>query len=337
MTCVSVLVINFNGRHLLSEVLQSLERQTRPADEVILVDNASTDGSAEFVRDRFPWVKVIASPTNTGFSGGNNIAVAAARGEYLALLNSDAVADPRWLAELVPVLDADPRVGATVPKIYRGKSARIEQVGAMFNNLGNIWGRGFNVVDRGQYDAITEVPALTACAAVVRRQALEGDTLFDSTFFMYHEELDLSLRLRGRGYSIVFVPTAIVHHKGMQAMKQSSPRPDVSQQFYCNRNRMKILAKYYPPRELVRSLPLIVLSLVYWNSWFLRQGGIRFFLDAVASQVRFARAGLAEREQARGISANLWLSWMRRQGLREILSVKAAHDEVRKGEGLDRD
>src|SRR6185369_7711404 len=100
------------------------------------------------------------------------------------------------------VLDANPHVGAAVPKIYRGRSGRIEQVGAVFNNLANIWGRGFNEVDSGQYDHVVEVPAVTACAAVIRRRALEGETLFDPTFFMYHEELDLSIRLRGHGYAI---------------------------------------------------------------------------------------------------------------------------------------
>src|SRR5262245_24361882 len=106
MALISVLVVNFNACDALGDTLQSLTQQTRGADEVILVDNASADGSVAFVKDHFPSVQVIESATNAGFSAGNNVGAAAARGDYLALLNSDAVADPNWLAELAAVLDA---------------------------------------------------------------------------------------------------------------------------------------------------------------------------------------------------------------------------------------
>src|SRR5947207_12234201 len=104
---VSIIIVNYNGRHFLAELFDSLAGQTRPADEVIMVDNASSDGSVDFVRERFAWVKVIAWPTNAGFAEGCNIGVANARGEYIGLLNPDSVADERWLAELVRALEKD--------------------------------------------------------------------------------------------------------------------------------------------------------------------------------------------------------------------------------------
>lgn len=325
MAKVSVIIVNYNGQHLLGVLFESLAHQTRPADEIIMVDNASSDGSAEFVRESFPWVKVIVLPTNTGFAEGNNAGAAYAQGEYIALLNSDTVVDERWLAELVQVLDGDERIGATVAKICLDAShTKIAQAGAEFNNLGNIWGRGSNQLDQGQFDTVREVPALTACSVILRRKALEGEPLFDRSFFMYHEELDLSLRLRGRGYSIVYVPTAIVYHKLMQSVKQASRQPLLFQQFYCNRNRIKILAKYYPLSTLLRSLLLIFLSYVYWDAVFLRYGGPLLFLHAVAAQLRYALAGLIERSRTDGVKAELWLPWMRHQGLREILALRSA-------------
>jgi GT2 family glycosyltransferase len=328
MPKVSIIIVNFNGRHLLEGLFKSLSRQTFPADEIILVDNASVDGSVACVRQNFPNVTVVQLPINTGFAGGNNAGFAKAQGDYVALLNSDTTVDERWLAELVRALDADERVGAAVPKIYLASAnPRIDQAGAEFNNLGNIWGRGLNQFDQGQFDTETEVPALTGCSAIVRRQALGGEPLFDARLFMYHEELDLTFRLRSRGYSIMYVPTAIVHHQMMQSIRHNFPEPRLLQQFYCNRNRVKLLAKYYPLSVLIPSLPLIFLSLIYWNSFFLRKAGIVFFLRALSGQVRYALQGLNERLRGKGVAAEKWLPWMKTQGLRDVLSVRTALKE----------
>lgn len=324
MPKVSVIIVNYNGRHLLGSLFESLAHQTFPADEVILVDNASVDGSVDYVRQHFPSVRTVPLSKNTGFSGGNNAGVAQAQGDYLALLNSDTTVDRRWLAELVRALDADERVGAAVPKIYLASEyPRIDQAGAEFNNLGNIWGRGLNQFDHGQFDAVVEVPALTGCSAIVRREALHGEPLFDPRFFMYHEELDLTFRLRSRGYSIMYVPTAIVHHEMMQSIRHNSQQPRLFQQFYCHRNRIKILAKYYPLTVLMRNLPLICLSFIYWDWFFLRRGGIALFLRAVSSQIEYALQGLGERFRGKSVSAEKWLPWMKTQGLREVLAVRA--------------
>lgn len=328
MPKVSVVIVNYNGRHLLGALLESLAQQTLPADEVILVDNASVDGSVDYLRKHFPQVTVVPMPTNTGFAEGNNVGLAKAQGEYIALLNSDTVVGEQWLIELVRTLDADERIGAAVPKIYLVSAyPRISQAGAEFNNLGNIWGRGFFQLDHGQFDTMMEVPALTGCSALVRREALRGEPLFDRRFFMYHEELDLTFRLRSRGYSIMYVPTSVVHHKLMQSVKHTSRRPRLFQQFYCNRNRVKLLAKYYPLSVLIPSLPLIFLSLIYWNWFFLRKAGIVFFLRAVSGQVRYALQGLNERLHGKGVAAEKWLPWMKTQGLREVLFTRTALNE----------
>jgi len=329
MPKVSVIIVNYNGQHLLARLFESLTHQTLPPDEIILVDNASVDGSTDYVRQQFPQVTVVPLVTNIGFAGGNNVGFAKAQGEYIALLNSDTIVDKHWLLELVRALDADERIGAAVPKIYLASAhLRIAQAGAEFNNLGNVWGRGFNQLDEGQFDTVMEVPALTGCSAIVRREALKGEPLFDQRFFMYHEELDLTFRLRSRGYSIMYVPTSIVHHELMQSVNRNSQRPRLFQQFYCNRNRIKILTKYYPLTVLIRGLPLISLSFVYWNWVFLRNGGIVFFLRAVSSQIRYAFQGLNERFHGRSVAAEKWLPWMKTHGLRQVLAVRATLKEA---------
>ena len=140
MAKVSVIIVNYNGESFLGELFESLARQVRSPDEVIMVDNASTDKSVSYVRQHFPWVKVVASPINSGFAGGSNIGVANAEGEYIALLNSDTVADERWLSELVEALEENENIAGADSKIYRaGEYPVIEEAGAGFNNLGYLW------------------------------------------------------------------------------------------------------------------------------------------------------------------------------------------------------
>ncbi|MEK6325023.1 MAG: glycosyltransferase family 2 protein [Acidobacteriota bacterium] len=328
MAKVSVIIVNYNGHHFLGELFKSLARQTLPADEVILVDNASADGSVEFVRASFPWVKVIAWPTNVGFAEGCNIGVANAQGEYIGLLNPDCVADERWLAELVQALEGNENIAGADSKIYRAdENTVIEEAGAGFNNLGYLWPFGFNQPDTGQFSAITEVPAFTACAGLLRRQAFEGEQLFDRRLFMYNEEFDLTLRLRSRGYSIVFAPTSVVYHKGSRSVAQASQKPLLFKRFYHDRNRIKILAKYYPVSVLLRSLPLIFLSFAYGDWQFLRYGGPLYLIRAKAAQVQYAFQGLIERLRGPNIKAEKWLLWMEYHGLRDMLALKASRGE----------
>ncbi len=328
MPNLSLIIVNYNGRRHLDALCDSLARQTRPADEVIVVDNASTDGSVAHLRAHHRWVTVIALKENVGFAEGNNIGAVHATGEYLALLNNDTVADEHCLAELLATIEPDPRVGAVVAKIYRAADyPRLDCAGAEFNNLGYNWGRGANQLDRGQYDTPEEVPALTACALVLRRAALNDQPLFDPQLFMYYEEFDLSLRVRGAGYSIRYAPRAIVHHKGSQSVRGVTNRPILFQQFLGNRNRVKLLAKYYPLPTLLLNLPLIALSLAYWDFVFVRDGSLRFGLRAIAAQFAFARQGLRERRQQPANQAAGWLPWMTQQGLRDLFALRSSFED----------
>jgi len=324
MAMISVIIVNYNGRRFLGELLESLAGQTRSADEVILVDNASADGSVPYVRKSYPWVQVVRLDTNVGFAEGNNVGMDHAQGDYIVLLNSDTVVDQRCIGELEQALEADERVGAVVPKIYVADAfPMIDCAGAEFDNLGFSWGRGSKQPDRGQFNTLASVPAVTACAMILRRQLLGEETLFDRHLFMYYEELDLSLRIRGAGYDIVYAPDAIVHHKGSLSVGKAERKPLLSKQFYANRNRVKILSRYYPWAVLFKSLPLICLSLAYWDAVFLLKGGPILFLRAVAGQTRYALQGLAKRLRGHSARAKSWLPWMRHHGLGDLWALKS--------------
>lgn len=319
---VSVIVVNYNGRAFLPRLFRSLDDQTLPPHEVVLVDNASTDGSVEMVRRDFENVRVIATGSNAGFAVANNIGVEQTSGIYIALLNSDAFAHPRWLESLVSALEKNDRAAAAVGKIYMsGIPGVFDQAGGMFNNVGNYWGRGHLERDDGQYDVDAEVPGVTACAMLLRRDALAGGDLFDSDFFMYGEELDLTLRLRSEGWRIVYTPAAIAYHDGMGSL---SARADARlfQQHHANANRLKVLARRFPRPLLLRSAIPLLLGFCYWNAFFLFRGGPRFALHAIRTQLAMIRRGLAARTRRDRESAARWTPWMLRQSTREMLALK---------------
>jgi GT2 family glycosyltransferase len=320
---VSIIVVNFNGRHFLTDLLTSLHAQTYSDFEVIIVDNASVDGSAEYLREHHGWVRLLELRTNVGFAEGNNVGARVAKGQYLALLNPDTVVDHRWLEELVCAIDSDQSIGAAVSKIYiADRNCVLDCAGAEFNNIGYFWGRGSNEIDRGQYDVAMDVSGATACSMILRREFAKGTPLFDGSFFGYYEEFELSLRILGRGYRIRYAPKSVVFHKRSGIVRKHARNPLLYQQWFSNRNRLKILAKYYPVSVLARNLPLIFLSLVYWDSVFLLRGSPRFFLRAVAGQAQYAAHGLVERVRGGGVDPQAWLPWMMYSGLVAIMKVR---------------
>jgi GT2 family glycosyltransferase len=199
-----------------------VRRQQYQPRVVIVVDNASTDGSADAVAARFPETHIVRSPVNTGASGGRNLGIryAAERfsPEYILFLDDDATADERLAGELVAALNREPRAALATPKAYRmGGSDVIASAGGMHVRLGrgSITDIGAGVRDTGQFDRSDTVDSCVGFAVLARREALERCLGFDEAFNPYGwEEVDLSLRLRRAGYTIRYVPTAVCRHAG---------------------------------------------------------------------------------------------------------------------------
>ncbi len=245
---ISVIVVNLNRLDLLRACLQSLLSQSGVRFEVIVVDNASSDGSAAMVRREFPQVgsrpvTLIENTENKGFCAANNQGIDAARGTRIALLNNDAEAAANWLSELAAALDSDPRVGMVASKILVWENPRkIDKVGHLIYWDGQNRGRGSGEVDTGQYDRMEEVAWPDGCAAIYRREMLDEIGGFDEDFFAYADDAELGLRARLAGWNCLYAPTAVVrHHRGATLGVRSMRRVELIE-----RNRILLVAKLFP-------------------------------------------------------------------------------------------
>lgn len=266
---VSVVVLTCNGRNHLEECLSSLLAQTWVEREILLVVNGSTDGTAEFVRERFKEaVRLIELPKNIGYTGGNNAGLRAARGEYLALLNDDTRTDPRWLEEMVTTLQRKPECGLAACKILSYYQPEIiDNVGHLIYPDGTFRGRGRLERDRGQYDREEEILAPSGCAFLARRAALEAVEFFDEDFFIYGDDADLSLRVRLEGWQVVYVPTAVVYHKYSATTGAYSP----FKAFLVERNRIWLTVKCFPPGALLAA-PFFAAGRIILQAWGVLSG-----------------------------------------------------------------
>lgn len=378
---VSVVTVSYNGGHLLSNLLDSLRRQTYRNFETVVVDNGSADGSVELLRSRYPEVRVLQQSENAGFAGGNNAGIRATKGPLVALINNDAVADPRWLEELVRAALSDPGAAAFSSKILfyqpflpihltvesttsqnrrngdacrelgvlvgeasefeesgypkpifkegfsqtewvQGRAVRrtateatlylpirdtggearlrlvvsggpapegrriqvrvgvnpiaelvvdaefrehslyvpaevvaaeafdvINNAGTHLSADGEAADRGIYEADLGQYDRPEDIEAFCGAAVLLRRSALEAVGLFDSDFFMYYEDTDLSWRLRAHGYRIRYQPRSEVRHLHASSSVEWSPLFT----FYTARNKVLMIAKNGRPRALLHA------------------------------------------------------------------------------------
>jgi GT2 family glycosyltransferase len=277
---ISVIVLNWNGLTLLDECFASLAAQTWRNKEFILVDNGSTDGSRELVvswASRLPNAQTLLLPNNTGFCKGNNLAFVRASGEWIALFNSDAVAEPDWLAELVRYGDPANSVGMLASKIlFQNPQHVIDKVGHLIYWDGQNRGRGTMETDVGQYDKAEEILWPDACAALYHRKLFEETGGFDETFFAFGDDADLGMRARLLGWKAWYVPTAVVHHRHSASFGVYSPLKVM----LIERNRFLLAVKNFPWPLLLQN-PFWTLKRLYWNAYSVatRKGSAARFLE----------------------------------------------------------
>lgn len=251
---VSVIILTWNGRRYLDDCLSSLAAQTFHDFETILVDNGSTDGSADYVRSEFPWVRLLELPENVGFAEGNNRGLALAQGDYIVALNNDTKVDPGFLAELIRVVEDDARVGMVAARMrnyYRPE--RIDAAGLKIGVNGLGYNIGFGAVDDGRYDG---APLFGPCggAALYRREMLDEIGFFDPDFFAYYEDFDLAWRARLAGWKALAAPRALVYHV------HSATGGEMSgfKVYHTQRNKWFVIVKNWPAALLRRHLAAIL-------------------------------------------------------------------------------
>jgi len=244
---VSVVVVNWNGKRFLEDCLGSLSRQTYANREIILVDNGSTDSSVSYVREKFPDVKIIELRENTGFTGGNSAGLKAADGDFVALVNNDTRADERWLENLVQPMRKDPRVGICASKLVVADTESIDSAGDGMTSAGVGFNRGHGA-DLNTYSSLEPVFAACAAGAVYRCKMIDEIGFLDEDFFLYDEDVDLCFRAQLAGWKCVFVPDAIVHHKG----NATAVRLSDTHVYYHSRNLEFVWIKNMPAGLMLR-------------------------------------------------------------------------------------
>jgi GT2 family glycosyltransferase len=279
----SVVIPNWNGAHHLPVCLDALRAQTYPHVEVILVDNGSTDGSQVLVQEQYPEVRLLALDHNLGLTGGNNAGFRAAQGEILISLNNDTEADPRFVEALVTALVEHPEAGMAASKMLLfDQRDTLHSAGDGYGVDGIPFNRGVWQQDEGQFDEPGWVFGGCGGAVAYRRAMLDDVGLFDESFFMYCEDVDLNWRAQLAGWRCRYTPGAVLYHK------LSATGGGRIASFYTGRNTLWVIAKNYPG-----ALQRKYRSQVLRAQWHVTRDAIRAWRgEAARARLRGQLAGL---------------------------------------------
>ncbi len=260
MPTVSVIIVSYNVVDLLRGCLRSVYASRGIEQEVWVVDNCSSDGSAAVVAWEYPQAYLLESPKNGGYAYANNLALARAQGDYLLLLNPDTVLPPDALAEMVEFMERRPEVGMAGPKLVREDGSLDLACRRSFPSPAVSFYRMVGLSQRfprsprlGRYnltyldpDQEAEVDSVVGAFMMVRRQALEQVGLLDESFFLYGEDLDWAIRIKRAGWKVMYNPRVVVLHR-----KASSSSGDIRRataEFY--RSMLIFYKKHYAPQTI---------------------------------------------------------------------------------------
>ena len=274
---VSIIIINWNGKGYLKTCLPLVYKQDYKNIEVILVDNASMDGSVGYVRKNHPEAKIIINKENLGFAEANNIGYRIAKGDYILFLNNDTEVTYNFLSELVKMLESDKQIGGVQSKILlMDDPERLDSVGAFLTHTGFLYHYGIAKKDSPTYNKQIEIYSAKGACMLYKKSVLEeikiNDEVFDSSYFAYFEETDMCHRVWLAGYKIIFVPSSVIYHKmGGTSTKLSDPFV----QFHSFKNRINSYLKNLSFSTLIWLLPSHIvfcelyafISLVRLNYW----------------------------------------------------------------------
>lgn len=262
----SVIVLAYNDRKYLQGCLESLLDQDMPEGsyEIIYADNASTDGSADYVESMFPDVRVVRLEKNYGFAEGNNRAAEFARGKYISFQNADTIALRTWLSRLVEAIESDPQVKAAhpsgLPLDFGGfnDTKNLPPVGVMCELT------RYGYVDFFENDLRGEpVPTLFIAGGSLLIDRAIFDQLkyyFDPTYFIYNEDTDLGLRINNLGYKVLYVPGAAAYHQRAASRRSMLNKKGFRMAYLVTRNRFITFYKNMYALEYILALPLIFLG-----------------------------------------------------------------------------
>jgi len=253
---VSAVILNYDGRRLLEVILASLASQTRPAEEIVVVDNGSRDDSREYLAGAWPQARVVAIPENVGVAAALNRGVQAAANDVVVLLNNDIELAPDWLEQMLAALERHPLAGSIACKLrnfYRREE--LDGAGDVIHRSGAATKRGNGIRDDGRYDREERVLAPTGGAGLYRAAALADAGPFDESFYAYFEDADWGLRAQALGYECWYAPAAVGYH--MEGRTTGGARNPT---YYALqwRNSIGLMVKNLPARWFARNAVAIV-------------------------------------------------------------------------------
>ncbi|MDP2927750.1 MAG: glycosyltransferase [Candidatus Omnitrophota bacterium] len=263
---VSITIAHFNGKKIIRNCLDALYGINYPKNkfEVIVLDNGSTDGSVRFIKNKYKKTTVIVNKVNN-YCQACNLGIVKAKGEYVVLLNNDVVVKKRWLIELIKVIKSDNSIGAVTSKLLNDDDT-VQSAGLL--TLPNFYWDERGAGKKGrEYNSIVEVDAVSGACVLYRRSALDQVGLLDENFVMFGEDVDLSLRLKKRGWKLVYVPKSMAYHKKHGSCDERFAREATE------RNRLLLIAKHYPHK-----LPNALIGNDYFTVKEGKQESGRFFV-----------------------------------------------------------
>jgi len=317
---VVVAIATYNGRHLLEVMLPSLAGQVFRDFRVVVVDDASSDGTPAWLEREWPEVEVVALERNGGVTAAFNVCLRAAHpAPMVGLFNNDMELDPGCLGSLVEALDQHPGAGSAGAKLVSFHDRRVlDGAGDLFDWGGTGWRRGHGEIDDGRYEQPCEIFGACGGAALYRAAAIEQVGDFDESFFAFVEDTDWAFRARLAGWGCRYVPGAVAYHMGSATLGQGATE---FTQYHLWRNGIWLVAKDYPPAALLRHAPRLLYVQAAQLAVAARYGRLAVLRRAVRDALRASRA---VRRRRRAVQAT------RVVGLRTLEEAVAAGQPERR-------
>ncbi|MCK5330013.1 MAG: glycosyltransferase family 2 protein [Candidatus Marinimicrobia bacterium] len=275
---ISIIVLNYNGKQFLQVCFDSLLLSTYPNIELLMVDNASSDDSVEYMERNYPQVKIIHSGGNIGYSAGNNLGIEVAAGKYVLLLNNDIEVTPGWLEPIIEEFESDEQIAAVQPKIHhmidRDSFEYAGAAGGMIDifSFPFMRGRVFYTIekDEGQYDTNIDLFWTSGAAMAIRKDVLKKTGLLDNDFVHHMEEIDLCWRILLQGHRLRIRTDSVIYHYAGGTIKAKS----FKKEYWNHRNSVFMMMKNYSSRRLMYLLParylldilVVVKSILVWDT-----------------------------------------------------------------------
>lgn len=284
---VTIVIPNYNGKHFMEPCLASLKEQTCQDYKVLVVDNASTDGSLEYMKEHYPEIEVIALDKNYGFSKAVNVGIQHSTTPYVILLNNDTTVDPHYVEEMIKAIERSPRIFSVSSKMIQMYHPElIDSAGDLYTLLG--WG-----VCRGtgrpvsNYTEADEIFTACAGAAIYRRSAFSKIGYFDENHFAYLEDIDVGYRAKIYGYKNTYCPTALVYHvgSGTSGSKYNSFKVKLSA-----RNNIYLNYKNMPILQLILNFFPLLTGYVVKYAFFIKRGFGKDYKEGIIEGLQTMKA-----------------------------------------------